>query len=204
MLLPALNKAREKARAISCTSNLKQCGLTLQMYANDNNDMVAAYIEGQADVWIDALIKGGYINNWEANEKPSGPFRCPNGRGADLAQGRMATYGIWRLDSDAQYATIKADTGDVLVGNTTAGAAISITRAKSASDLILLADSFRTDRNSQYWQWHTSAALNNAGIDLVHSERANDCKADGSAESLDKNALKNGIMKITYVLVNGQ
>ena len=27
MLLPALNAAREKARAIRCTSNLKSCGL---------------------------------------------------------------------------------------------------------------------------------------------------------------------------------
>ena len=36
MLLPALNSAREKARAISCTSNQKQLGLYTQMYANDN------------------------------------------------------------------------------------------------------------------------------------------------------------------------
>lgn len=36
MLLPALNAAREKARAISCTSNQKQLGLYTQMYANDN------------------------------------------------------------------------------------------------------------------------------------------------------------------------
>lgn len=38
MLLPALNKARAKAREISCTSNLKQLGLTMIQYANDNED----------------------------------------------------------------------------------------------------------------------------------------------------------------------
>lgn len=37
MLLPALAKAREKARAISCTSNLKQFGTAQTMYFDDNN-----------------------------------------------------------------------------------------------------------------------------------------------------------------------
>ncbi len=35
MLLPALGKAREKAEAISCTSNMKQLGLGTSMYAAD-------------------------------------------------------------------------------------------------------------------------------------------------------------------------
>jgi prepilin-type processing-associated H-X9-DG protein/prepilin-type N-terminal cleavage/methylation domain-containing protein len=39
MLLPALNMAREKARAISCTSNLKQLSLAMIMYGGDNNGM---------------------------------------------------------------------------------------------------------------------------------------------------------------------
>ena len=40
MLLPALAKARERARSISCVSNLKQQGLAFCMYANDNNDAI--------------------------------------------------------------------------------------------------------------------------------------------------------------------
>ncbi|NLF61497.1 MAG: DUF1559 domain-containing protein [Lentisphaerae bacterium] len=38
MLLPALSKAREKARTISCTSNLKQLGLGQIMYSHDNEE----------------------------------------------------------------------------------------------------------------------------------------------------------------------
>ena len=38
MLLPALSKAREKARAISCTNNLKQIQLGNRLYANDYDD----------------------------------------------------------------------------------------------------------------------------------------------------------------------
>jgi len=37
MLLPALSKARAKARAVSCLNNQKQCGLGFLMYADDNN-----------------------------------------------------------------------------------------------------------------------------------------------------------------------
>ena len=42
MLLPALSKARDKARAVSCINNLKQCGLLNVMYANDYNDFALA------------------------------------------------------------------------------------------------------------------------------------------------------------------
>ena len=48
MLLPALSKAREKARTISCVSNVKQLGLANQMYADDNDDMhVPSYAENK-------------------------------------------------------------------------------------------------------------------------------------------------------------
>lgn len=37
MLMPALNSAREKARSISCASNLKQCNLQIMFYLEDYN-----------------------------------------------------------------------------------------------------------------------------------------------------------------------
>ncbi len=38
MLLPALSKARERARSISCVNQLKQMGLAEHQYAGDNNE----------------------------------------------------------------------------------------------------------------------------------------------------------------------
>jgi prepilin-type N-terminal cleavage/methylation domain-containing protein/prepilin-type processing-associated H-X9-DG protein len=40
MLLPALAKAREKARTINCASNQKQIALACLMYADDNKEML--------------------------------------------------------------------------------------------------------------------------------------------------------------------
>ncbi len=45
MLLPALSKARAAAQRIKCTSNLKQCGLIVTMYANDHDGRLPAILD---------------------------------------------------------------------------------------------------------------------------------------------------------------
>jgi prepilin-type N-terminal cleavage/methylation domain-containing protein len=38
LLLPALSRAKQRAKRLQCTSNLKQWGMCFYMYANDNDD----------------------------------------------------------------------------------------------------------------------------------------------------------------------
>jgi len=44
MLLPALSKAREKARTVSCVNSLKSLGNLELMYANDDDDFIPCWI----------------------------------------------------------------------------------------------------------------------------------------------------------------
>ena len=55
MLLPALSKAREKARATSCLNNIKQVMLAQLMYGSDNNDIVPTCVNYPRASWASWL-----------------------------------------------------------------------------------------------------------------------------------------------------
>ena len=47
MLLPALNRARDRARTINCIGNIRQIVSALNFYADDNGDYVPLFRDGQ-------------------------------------------------------------------------------------------------------------------------------------------------------------
>ena len=72
MLLPALNKAREKARAIKCVNNEKQLGTTFKLYIDDSGDFFPwSYDAPAATMWPGTFIRLGYTSNMDIMTCPS-------------------------------------------------------------------------------------------------------------------------------------
>ncbi len=92
MLLPALSKAREKADAISCTSNLKQIGLGFNMYAMDYknwNCYLYAWPNGENTAprfwWQDSIAP--YVGDYKV-------YVCPSDDPATSSSNRPPADGI--------------------------------------------------------------------------------------------------------------
>jgi prepilin-type N-terminal cleavage/methylation domain-containing protein len=60
MLLPALSRAKGKAHAISCISNLKQLGIIWTMYASDNNESLVVNNNGADAVQTLSWVGGSF------------------------------------------------------------------------------------------------------------------------------------------------
>ena len=99
MLLPALSKAKDRAKAAQCMSNLKQIGTASTMYAQDNQDYYFHLNlngdmpnDGQwtlrpgSDLLLDPYTSGnaywalGYLNYFAKNKHI---FRCPSAKYCD-------------------------------------------------------------------------------------------------------------------------
>jgi len=88
MLLPTLSKARDTAKAISCTNNLKQLGLATTQYVGDNQEYLplassfgtAWPTPYGASNWLNQLYN--YIGTWPDPTNVSSQFsnllKCPS------------------------------------------------------------------------------------------------------------------------------
>lgn len=137
MLLPALNKARDTARKITCVNNLRQCSMLSRYYADQNNGLF--YILNKANwtgwghqVYLDGLMKGMKqdILSCPMSKIPAGS--------SDTLKMQKYTYGV---NVSVLYKNRVLD--DVLFNNDEGGKTIRyiiLKKLKSPSEFPLLAE----------------------------------------------------------------
>ncbi|KKK75024.1 hypothetical protein LCGC14_2877880 [marine sediment metagenome] len=84
ILLPALSRARESGRRTQCASNLKQIGLGLIMYTNENNE---AYPNNTDAMTSLNLLYPSYISERKVFKCPSDSTYVTNATNATITQG---------------------------------------------------------------------------------------------------------------------
>jgi prepilin-type N-terminal cleavage/methylation domain-containing protein/prepilin-type processing-associated H-X9-DG protein len=88
MILPALARAKDKAKKINCVSNLRQLAYTYHMYADDNNNkMPGAIMLGYSSYRVawDPLSMCAYLKPYVPTN--SAVWLCPAGRSTLVSNG---------------------------------------------------------------------------------------------------------------------
>jgi len=174
MLLPALNKARARAHAISCTSNLKNNILMMNVYAGDFDEVIIVKaLANNGASWADALIYAG------AMPDKTGTVVCPSqptppnsskpvnldwAASAAYKDARVLVYGAI-IDHVAFPDAVVTNAGNTYVGYT-------LKKIKNPSEFIMLADSYniKPGFKNQSWKITYDNDVGNVDAGLAHAK----------------------------------
>ncbi len=200
MLLPALNKARQTAQGISCASNLKQWGLVMLLYVDDNKGYFPLYeyfgtnCPSGYDRFYWCAARNASDKTWDVSAGMLGSYlkgkklsRCPG----------WSEYRSAAADHDAGsggygYVNGNSFSGYYDASWNSVSTSIVLVRRLSASSLVLIGDSAAPDDWTPDGVLIEQAALytpysgysNSPTTHFRHSARANHVMLDGHVESM--------------------
>ena len=191
MLLPALNQARSRAKAIQCTSNLKQVGTAFMMYVDANRELFPYFNPGEPG----SPTAKQYYTNLIEKYLPTPNWQNENN--GIMAYGNSA----WSCPSLPEFVTLNlaysspgygVNRNSFIALKVDAGVdyARHMSKVFRPSQKYLIGDAeLRTTgqgvmdiTNPSWGDWLTSASTRCAGR---HSKKINMAMADGHVEAME-------------------
>ena len=183
MLLPALAKAREKARAITCVNHQKQCVLQILIYADDYNQWLITRGDGSSPnpdmTWSGALcyLSSAKFNYIQGLKTISCPVKTPNSV-VPIENGNRS-YGMAR---DAGQWTLYL--GSALTRVSSQYSALNFGALKKSSMILTETWAIVTEANGgqiQIFEWSPTA---DNCMRVYHGDRLNVGFSDGHVQSM--------------------
>lgn len=214
MLLPALQKARQKAAAIKCVSNLKQCGTAWDMYASDyggytyrpyHSTEASKIFSGEGTVYTEKLVTLKYV--MPGTQKWTSPvFKCPDPR-LKTTWGHSA-YGMRVYEQSPAYFNIHAKRPFRVDA--------TVKTWNSPSEMIFMADTLITTtktnpaaasaNSGHYSLGDNNVSMGGGGLaHFRHSSRCNTLFADGHVQAVGANEFGDSVRAVgqwTYFTEN--
>jgi prepilin-type N-terminal cleavage/methylation domain-containing protein/prepilin-type processing-associated H-X9-DG protein len=179
MLLPALGRAKAKGQRIACVSNLRQIGLALRMWADDNDSRYPWRIDSSAggsrtltEAWQHFVV----ISNEIVTPKV---FRCPSDSEKDRAYSWTQTDSFVTLKNKALSFFVGTDSDEVNPAMHAAGDRnILGTVNQSCVNADIPSGITKLDPATSKWE------------NSVHSQAGNMLMGDGSVQQIGQNGLR--------------
>jgi prepilin-type N-terminal cleavage/methylation domain-containing protein/prepilin-type processing-associated H-X9-DG protein len=215
LLMPALRRAREQARATACLSNLRQLGVGFTLYATDNNFTIGGQDnswDGDTHVWYHYLDGRAY-NNKEYVAPPKIYDKTKRKLVPDYSSNVPNTYRCPEMDWPGQYpssawvvsvygivttkATDPAETKYTSTNPSCEMTGLHLNRIRDPMRYPILFDTssmedYRWREGADCWSPEAMSRPGGGpwtgqskGIWLVHNGRANGLFADFHVEALD-------------------
>jgi prepilin-type N-terminal cleavage/methylation domain-containing protein/prepilin-type processing-associated H-X9-DG protein len=170
LLLPALARAKDKARTAKCISNLRQCGIGVALYLGEfENRMLLDNVPAGSNTWATMLYSNRYQESFQT-------FLCPSYRPFDF-ENWVLTYGV-RLDPPVNYTR---RLGIVL-------RELVVDQIEAPADYLHLADTTSQAQNGwtarQFYGFRAGGPLNQ--VHTRHDGRANGYFIDGHVEGANQ------------------
>jgi len=201
MLLPALNRARETAKTISCTNNFAQLGKYTALYISENNDFFP-YGKNQSTQYFWkrselACTLTGYIPakkvvsgsscSWIGGiQSPNtrDPLCCPSVDERNLKYTQAGKYCNYPISENSDFLSMAIN---LMVyrgwrSNGNNDAPIRVSKIRQPTVLIYYTDSSGSGYTDYRCKWHPEAPHSH-NIPARHNGGANFCYADGHVKT---------------------